>query len=37
MTTHTTTQTSSTPSIVVPLGTPLSVAARELILSTREH
>ncbi len=27
----------STPSITVPLGTPLSVAARELILSTLEH
>src|SRR6187402_3448690 len=26
-----------TPSITVPLGTPLSVAARELILSTLEH
>ena len=37
MTTQTTTQDSSTPSIVVPLGTPLSVAARELILSTLEH
>src|SRR3954464_5895474 len=29
--------TSSTPAITVPLGTPLSVAARELILSTLEH
>jgi DNA-binding NtrC family response regulator len=28
---------SSTPAITVPLGTPLSVAARELILSTLEH
>jgi DNA-binding NtrC family response regulator len=28
---------STTPSITVPLGTPLSVAARELILSTLEH
>ena len=27
----------STPSITVPLGTPLSVAARELILSTLRH
>jgi DNA-binding NtrC family response regulator len=27
----------NTPSITVPLGTPLSVAARELILSTLEH
>ena len=27
----------STPVITVPLGTPLSVAARELILSTLEH
>ena len=27
----------STPAITVPLGTPLSVAARELILSTLEH
>ena len=27
----------SAPSIVVPLGTPLSVAARELILSTLRH
>ena len=27
----------SAPSITVPLGTPLSVAARELILSTLEH
>ena len=27
----------STPSITVPLGTPLSVAARELILSTLQH
>jgi len=26
-----------TPTITVPLGTPLSVAARELILSTLEH
>ncbi|HZZ93880.1 MAG TPA: sigma-54 dependent transcriptional regulator [Usitatibacter sp.] len=31
------TATSSTPSITVPLGTPLSVVARELILSTLEH
>ena len=29
--------TSGTPSITVPLGTPLSVAARELILSTLQH
>ena len=29
--------TSATPAITVPLGTPLSVAARELILSTLEH
>ena len=29
--------TSNTPSITVPLGTPLSVAARELILSTLQH
>jgi DNA-binding NtrC family response regulator len=29
--------TSNTPSITVPLGTPLSVAARELILSTLHH
>jgi DNA-binding NtrC family response regulator len=28
---------SSTPAITVPLGTPLSVAARELILSTLQH
>ena len=28
---------SSAPAITVPLGTPLSVAARELILSTLEH
>jgi DNA-binding NtrC family response regulator len=27
----------STPSITVPLGTPLSVAARELILQTLQH
>jgi DNA-binding NtrC family response regulator len=32
-----TTTTPQTPSIVVPLGTPLSVAARELILSTLRH
>jgi DNA-binding NtrC family response regulator len=31
------TSMSSTPAITVPLGTPLSVAARELILSTLEH
>ena len=31
------TSASSTPAITVPLGTPLSVAARELILSTLEH
>jgi len=41
MTTQTTMQpmslTNNTPSITVPLGTPLSVAARELILSTLEH
>jgi DNA-binding NtrC family response regulator len=30
-------QTADTPAITVPLGTPLSVAARELILSTLEH
>ena len=30
-------QPASTPSITVPLGTPLSVAAKELILSTLEH
>jgi DNA-binding NtrC family response regulator len=30
-------QSSNTPAITVPLGTPLSVAARELILSTLEH
>jgi DNA-binding NtrC family response regulator len=30
-------QNPSTPAITVPLGTPLSVAARELILSTLEH
>ena len=29
--------TTSTPSITVPLGTPLSVAARELILQTLQH
>ena len=29
--------TASTPAITVPLGTPLSVAARELILSTLQH
>jgi DNA-binding NtrC family response regulator len=29
--------TGSTPSITVPLGTPLSVAARELILQTLQH
>ena len=29
--------TGHTPSITVPLGTPLSVAARELILSTLRH
>ena len=28
---------SNTPSITVPLGTPLSVAARELILQTLQH
>ena len=28
---------SSSPAITVPLGTPLSVAARELILSTLQH
>ena len=28
---------STTPSITVPLGTPLSVAARELILQTLQH
>ena len=28
---------SSAPAITVPLGTPLSVAARELILSTLQH
>ncbi|HET6265063.1 MAG TPA: sigma-54 dependent transcriptional regulator [Usitatibacter sp.] len=32
-----TTSDPSTPAITVPLGTPLSVAARELILSTLEH
>jgi DNA-binding NtrC family response regulator len=39
MPTQTTTNqaASSTPSITVPLGTPLSVAARELILSTLHH
>lgn len=35
--TTTTQATSSTPSITVPLGTPLSVAARELILQTLHH
>jgi DNA-binding NtrC family response regulator len=30
-------QASTRPTITVPLGTPLSVAARELILSTLEH
>jgi DNA-binding NtrC family response regulator len=35
--TMTTQATSSTPSITVPLGTPLSVAARELILQTLQH
>jgi two-component system, NtrC family, response regulator AtoC len=30
-------QPSTPPAIIVPLGTPLSVAARELILSTLEH
>ncbi len=30
-------RTASTPAITVPLGTPLSVAARELILSTLQH
>ena len=39
--TQTTTTTNqahnNTPSITVPLGTPLSVAARELILSTLRH
>ena len=29
--------TGSTPSITVPLGTPLSAAAKELILSTLQH
>ena len=33
----TSTRSSNTPAITVPLGTPLSVAARELILSTLEH
>jgi DNA-binding NtrC family response regulator len=37
MTTQTTIASSTPPSITVPLGTPLSVAARELILSTLEH
>lgn len=35
--TSTSRQPSNTPAITVPLGTPLSVAARELILSTLEH
>ena len=35
--TMTTQATTSTPSITVPLGTPLSVAARELILQTLQH
>ncbi|MGZ5073228.1 MAG: helix-turn-helix domain-containing protein, partial [Usitatibacter sp.] len=30
-------QSTGAPAITVPLGTPLSVAARELILSTLEH
>jgi DNA-binding NtrC family response regulator len=30
-------RTNDGPAIMVPLGTPLSVAARELILSTLEH
>jgi DNA-binding NtrC family response regulator len=34
---YVTTADPSTPAITVPLGTPLSVAARELILSTLEH
>ena len=37
MSTQTMTNQSSAPSITVPLGTPLSVAARELILSTLHH
>jgi DNA-binding NtrC family response regulator len=34
---HAVTSSGSAPAITVPLGTPLSVAARELILSTLEH
>lgn len=37
MTMTTQATSSSTPSITVPLGTPLSVAARELILQTLQH